>query len=256
MHTVVRAPLRHLLCLSAAWLLSAPAGCGSGPTPASPPPAAPAAAQPAPWYEPEIRAFEAADRAAMPAPGSVLFIGSSSIRLWSTLERDMAPARVLNRGFGGSKTPDVLAVFDRIAAPYNPTIIVYYCGDNDLGTDNTNAQAAADGFVAFDRRARALWPSVRTFYLPIKPSLARWSNWPAMKEANRLVREYCERTPGAAYLDTVSVTLGPDGKPDPTLFMPDGLHINARGYESWTTVVRPAVLEAWSQRPGEASSRR
>jgi lysophospholipase L1-like esterase len=256
MHTVIRATLCLLLSLSAA-LLAALAGCGSGPAPASPPPSAvPSGSQPAPWYEAEIRAFEAADHTAMPAPGSVLFIGSSSIRLWSTLERDMAPARVLNRGFGGSKTADVLAVFDRIAAPYNPAIIVYYCGDNDLGTDNTNARAAADGFIAFDRRARALWPAVRTFYLPIKPSLARWNNWPAMREANRLVREYCERTPGAAYLDTVSVTLGPDGKPDPTLFMPDGLHINALGYERWTTVVRPAVLEAWSQRPREASSRR
>jgi len=99
-------------------------------------PAAPAAT---PWYEPEIAAFEAADKASPPPPGQVLFIGSSSIRMWTTLATDMSPVPVLNRGFGGSKTGEVLAVFERIVLPCSPRVIVYYCGDNDLGTDNTDS---------------------------------------------------------------------------------------------------------------------
>lgn len=209
---------------------------------------APAAAA-EPWYEAEIRAFEAADRDSPPEPGRVLFIGSSSIRMWETLASDMAPAPVLNRGFGGSKTHEVLAVFDRIVLPYEPSVIVYYCGDNDLGTDNTDARGAAEGFVAFDRRARELWPRVRVLYIPIKPSLARWGNWEAMARANGMVREYCERTAGAEYLDTATPMLGADGRPDPSLFLEDGLHLNSRGYAVWTGVVRGPVLEAW----GEAS---
>ncbi|MFG0259146.1 MAG: hypothetical protein ACF8LK_02245, partial [Phycisphaerales bacterium JB041] len=93
---------------------------------------APESAVPDAWYEREIWAFEAADRADPPEPGRVLFIGSSSFRLWKTLEADMVPVPVLNRGFGGSKTGEVLAVFDRIVVPYAPSVIVYYCGDNDL----------------------------------------------------------------------------------------------------------------------------
>lgn len=213
---------------------------------------APATAAPAPWYEPEIQAFEAADRASPPRPGQVLFVGSSSIRLWSTLAQDMAPAPVLNRGFGGSQTPDVLAVFDRIVKLYNPSVIVYYCGDNDLGTTNTNAASAANGFIAFDQRARALWPNIRTLYIPIKPSLQRWNNWPAMQRANALVRDYCEATPNATYLDTVSSALTPDGTPDPATFMEDGLHLNAEGYRRWNAVVRPAVLIAWTRANAQA----
>ena len=201
--------------------------------------------EPAPWYEAEIQAFEAADKASPPRPGQVLFVGSSSIRLWSSLAADMNPVPVLNRGFGGSKTGDVLSVFDRIVLPYKPSVIVYYCGDNDLGTTSTDSQAAADGFIKFDRRARTRWSDIRVFYIPIKPSVQRWNNWAAMKKANDIVRAYCERTPGATYLDTVSPALAPDGRPDPSIFREDGLHMNAKGYAIWTSVVRPPVLEAW-----------
>ncbi len=233
------------------------AGCGSTPTathadrgsPAQPAPAAAPIPTPQPdaWYEPEIRAFELADRQSPPAPGQVLFIGSSSIRMWSTLARDMAPAPVLNRGFGGSKTDEVLAVFHRIVLPYEPSVIVYYCGDNDLGTDNHDWERAANGFIAFDRLARAVWPRVRVFYLPIKPSLARWGNWESMSRANAMVEAYCEATPGAAYLDTVTPLLGADAKPDPAVFLDDGLHLNAEGYRRWTAVVRGPVVEAWGE---------
>lgn len=199
------------------------------------------------WHEAEIAAFEHRDAQDMPAPNLALFIGSSSIRLWKTLERDMAPVPVLNRGFGGSKTPEVLAVFDRIVRPYEPSIIVYYCGDNDLGTDNTDSESAAMGYIQFDRLARAAWPDVQSIYIPIKPSLARWSNWDAMERTNAIVQQYCEMTDGAFYADTVTPTLVADGTPDPSIFLGDGLHLNEHGYDIWTGVIRPMVLEAWSR---------
>lgn len=168
--------------------------------------------------------------------------------MWSTLAADMSPLPVLNRGFGGSRTRDVLAVFDRIVTPYAPRVIIYYCGDNDLGKDNTDSQSAADGFIEFDRRARAKWPQVRMLYVAIKPSLLRWKNWTAMERANALVRDYCERTPGAAFLDVATPMLTADGKPEPTLFKEDGLHLNARGYALWTGIIKPAVEAAWANR--------
>ena len=152
---------------------------------------------------------------------------------------------VLNRGVGGSKTGEVLSVFDRIVKPCNPGVIVYYCGDNDLATDNTDSWAAAEGFIEFDRKARKEWPNVTVFYIPIKASVARWNNWPAMKRANEIVQAYCQHTHNAVYLDTVTPTLGSDGKPDRSNFREDGLHLSAKGYAIWTGVVRGPVLEKW-----------
>lgn len=230
--------------LAILFIAAALCGCQSARR-AEPAAGLPVAPAPAPWYESEISAFEAADRASPPKPGQVLFIGSSSIRMWSSLAEDMAPMPVLNRGFGGSKTGEVLAVFDRIVTPYRPSVIVYYCGDNDLGTESTDSHAAAEGFIAFDERAKRQWRGIHVFYIPIKASLARWNNWAAMQRANEIVRGYCARTPGATYLDTVTPTLTREGTPDPSIFEQDGLHLNAKGYAIWTRVIRPQVLEAW-----------
>jgi len=238
---------RFILKILLAAAFAAMPACVSDSSPVAAAPAEPAGSIAPAWYDQEIRAYEAADEAAMPEPGGVLFIGSSSIRMWKSLEEDMAPVPVINRGFGGSKTHEVLAVFDRIVLPYEPGVIVYYCGDNDLGTDNTDSEAAAEGFIAFDRRARAEWPGVRVINIPIKPSLARWGNWEAMRRANGMVRAYCERTPGAVYVDTATPTLDASGAPDPVMFLGDGLHLSERGYEVWTRVVRPAVMDAWAR---------
>lgn len=243
MQVLARLLIAFVLCLTGAGCRTPPAA-SSNSTPSAP--TTPTEA----WYEPEIRAFEAADTLHTPAPGGVLFIGSSSIRMWKTVEADMRPVPVLNRGFGGSQTRDVNAVFDRIVLPYKPGVIVYYCGDNDLGTDNTDSHAAADGFIAFARRVHQAWPGVRIFYIAIKPSLARWKNWPAMERANAIVRGFCEETPNTAYLDVATPMLTEQRMPDPTLFLGDGLHMNAKGYAIWTAVVRPPVEQAWRNATG------
>jgi len=199
---------------------------------------------PEPWYENEIKAFEQADRESPPQPGAVLFVGSSSIRMWTTLERDMEGWSVLNRGFGGSKTPEVLAVIDRIVLPYKPSMIVYYCGDNDLGESNTDSAVAAQGFIAFCERVHKRQPQATILYLAIKPSLARWSNWEAMRRANELVAAYAAQHDHVEFVDVASCLLGPDGTPDPTLYAPDGLHLSAAGYEHWTPIVRERLTAA------------
>jgi len=227
------------------------AGCQTpkGSTPQTQSPAAPLAPVGAtePWYETEIRAFEAADKANPPAPGQILFIGSSSFRLWRSLATDMTPLPVINRGFGGAKTADVLAVFDRVVPSCRPSIILYYCGDNDLGIDNTDSASVVNNFIAFDKRVQSLWPKTRVYFVAIKASVQRWKNWPAMKRANDAVREYCSRTPGRGFFDVAQPMLGPGGTPDPSLFEADGLHVNAAGYAKWTSVIKPVLLRDWAE---------
>jgi lysophospholipase L1-like esterase len=220
----------RLILLAFASLLAA---CVSSPPPTE-----------APWYEPEIRAFEAADRENPVRPGQVLFVGSSSVRMWGTLAEDMAPAPVLNRGFGGSKTPDVLAVTDRVVLPCRPGVIVYYCGDNDLADPGSAPERAAEGFIAFARRVRARLPGTPILYLSIKPSPARWARWPAMREANALVAAYAEAMPGVEFVDVATCLLGADGTPNPAYYAEDALHLSEAGYAQWTRVLRPRVLEA------------
>src|SRR3954465_10740978 len=117
--------LRVLLIIPAALLVSTLAALTQVAAPASP------TVDLAKW-EPEIRAFQQADRMSPPAPGGILFAGSSSIRLWTTLRDDFRGLPVLNRGFGGSQIREGTAFADRIVIPYRPSLIVFYCGSNDV----------------------------------------------------------------------------------------------------------------------------
>ncbi|UGB38065.1 SGNH/GDSL hydrolase family protein [Frateuria soli] len=194
------------------------------------------AERPGQWQV-EIAAFAAADRAQPPPAHPVLFVGSSSIRLWSSLTTDFPGRAVINRGFGGSRIPDATYYADRLVAPYHPRAIVLYAGDNDLAEGCTPEQVR-DAFAAFVRRARSLDAGVPIAFIAIKPSMARKRLLPQIRRANALVRKYARARPGISYLDVFTPMLGPDGQPQPEWFGADGLHMNRKGYRLWTGLVR------------------
>jgi len=146
------------------------------------------------FWEDQIEAYEAEDVARFPDKGLILFTGSSSIRLWSTLEADMAPLGVLNRGFGGAHMAHVVHFADRIIEPYEARAIVVYVGDNDIDAGKTPEAVAAD-FRALVSQVRASQPTVPIYYLTIKASRLRWALWPVMDEANGLIGEIAAGDP-------------------------------------------------------------
>ncbi len=191
-------------------------------------------------WQADITAFQAADRAAPPPRGAVLFIGSSSIRLWQTLAADFPGVTTLNRGFGGSEIDDATFFADRIVAPYHPRAIVLYAGDNDLADGDSPAQVRND-FAAFVRRVRTFDPGVPIAFIAIKPSVARRALLSQIRAANALVREYAAAQEGVAYIDVFTPMLGKDGQPQPPWFGPDGLHMSRRGYALWVERLTPWV---------------
>ena len=195
------------------------------------------------FFEEGIVAFEEADRIDPPAPGAVLFVGSSSIVYWSSLEADMAPLRVLNRGFGGAQFSHVLHNLDRVVIPYRPRAVVVYAGDNDLDeVTGKDAQRVFDDYQHFVARVREHLPGTRFYFLAIKPSIARWARWPEMSQANAMIEEWSAGDDGLVYLDVATPLLGEDGQPREDFFVFDGLHLSAEGYAAWTRAVRPRLL--------------
>ena len=204
------------------------------------PAAARAGGPAAPPFESDIEAFEAADRAHAPAPGAVLFVGSSSIRFWTTLETDFPGVPTLNRGFGGSHIADCVRYADRIVTPYHPSRIVFYAGDNDVAAGLAPEAILAD-FQEFVAKVRASLPGVPILYISIKPSLERWKLIDRIRQTNSLIRDYAQSADKIAYLDVFTPMLGPDGLPRKELFRADGLHMNPEGYKLWTRLVAPEI---------------
>jgi lysophospholipase L1-like esterase len=187
-------------------------------------------------FEAEIRAFEAWDRQNSFPHTAVLFVGSSSIRMWQTAE-SFPDLPVINRGFGGSHASDVNHFAERIVLKYAPRMIVFYAGDNDIA-DGKLPQQVFDDFREFVALVRERLPETRIVYLPIKPSLARWPLWPKMQAANALAADFIRRDSQLNYVDTATPMLGANGEPRRELFLEDGLHMNAAGYRLWSEVLR------------------
>ena len=220
-------PARWLLAL--AWLLWASASTAQAAQPRGP----------AEWL-PAMDAFARQDQAQPPPQHAVLFIGSSSINYWHSLAEDFPGVPVINRGFGGSAIADSTYYADRIVTPYHPRLIVMYAGDNDV-YEGHSAQQVAEDFKAFVARVRKDLPAVPVVYISIKPSVARWSLWPAMREANGLIRDWAATQRGVRFVDIAPPMLDAQGKPRAELFREDGLHMKPAGYVLWIQLLRPVL---------------
>ena len=195
----------------------------------------------------EIKAFAEWDsKNAVPAQ-PVLFVGSSSIRLWRTHE-SFPELPVINRGFGGSQISDVIHFADRIVLPYHPRVIVFFAGHNDLA-GGKSAQRVADDFRRFVRLVHAAQPAVPVVFLSINPTGSRWSLWPEIQKVHGLIAELCQGDPRLVFADFSTSFLGADGTPNSGLFLKDRLHLNAEGYALWTKALAPILQKVLASSP-------
>jgi len=194
-------------------------------------------------WEKEISAYEQMDRTNPPPKGGLLFVGSSTIRLWKTLAQDLPGQNVINRGFGGSEIVDATHFAGRLIYPHQPRMVLLRAGGNDLFAGKSPEQVFAD-FKEFVAAVQAKLPDAEIVFISLSPSIARWQQAGKEKALNAMVEEYTRHGPRLKYLEAYELPLGPDGKPRPELFAPDKLHFNAEGYRLLAQRVRAFLKEA------------
>lgn len=192
-----------------------------------------------------IQAFVEGDKLNSPPSNAILFVGSSSIRYWSTLHEDMAPLTVINRGFGGSQMYEVNMFRDQIVLPYRPKAIVVYEGDNDVfrGKSVDEITEEVDEFIAYV--AKQL-PDSEVFFIAVKPSIARAELWGTMEKVNNGLKSRAAQNEKVHFLDVATPMLSTESFVDPSLFIADGLHLNAKGYALWTRVIYPVLMDKFA----------
>ncbi len=194
----------------------------------------------APW-ESAFARFDAADASSPPVPGGILFVGSSSIRLWSDLDHDFTNVPVvLNRGFGGSQLSDCVKHLNRLVVRYQPRTVFVYAGDNDLA-EGATPEEVARRFARFVSGVHAALPATRIAYISIKPSPSRVALLPQIRATNELIRAYTSTAAGTEYIDVYSSMVDAQGAPRAELFRADALHMNPQGYALWRSVIAPHV---------------
>lgn len=190
----------------------------------------------------EIRVFKHQESVSFPPKNGILFIGSSSIRLWDDLEKRFPGKPIIKRGVGGSELWQLVDYYTPyILFPYQPAKIFIYAGENDI------AGGKSAGFVAGE--FQKLWkmihqqlPAAKIYFMSIKPSPSRAKYFTAVNEANQLIKTYLSDKPNSIFIDMATVILKNDGSgPDSSLFKPDYLHLNSKGYDRWQKVLEPFV---------------
>lgn len=178
----------------------------------------------------------------------VLFYGSSSIRLWSTLREDFDELPVVNRGFGGSTLEECVELLDRLVTPLKPRAIVLYAGDNDID-QGASPETLLSRFEQFAGgvRMRLGWTPI--VYVSVKPSPARFWNSAKVGAANDLIQQAISlRWREAVFVDLYQPMLDASGAPRAELFDSDGLHLSPAGYALWSQAIRKALAATGLQR--------
>ena len=178
------------------------------------------------------------------APNAVVFIGSSSIRLWSTLAEDFPGMTVINRGFGGSYTTEVLGYMDRITLPYHPRVVVFHCGGNDVNAGDP-AEAPLGRIREYVKRLRKDNPDTAVVFMATTRAPSRKAKWEQLDEYNRQLQQIVKEGKGLWYVDINPALNLPDGEPRPDVYLKDNLHPSEAGYAAMLKVIRPAVDAAW-----------
>lgn len=201
--------------------------------------ASPAAHNFAVW-EKDVAAFEAADRTTAPPKNALLFVGSSTIVRWKTLQQDFPNQPIINRGFGGNQIVDSTHFADRMIFPYQPRMIFLRAGGNDIHAGKSAEQVFED-FKAFVTTVRTRLPKSEIVFIGLSPSIARWNERATTVKLNALISDYVKRTPGLKYIDAYDISLDAKGEPRPELFVEDKLHFSPAGYKLLAARVRPYI---------------
>jgi lysophospholipase L1-like esterase len=192
------------------------------------------------YFAPEIKAFDSLNNAEDYPHDAILFTGSSSIRLWSTIGKDMSPYHPINRGFGGAKVEDLAYYLKRIVYPHDFRAIVLFAGTNNI--TGAPSEMPVDSILYWTRDINSMirkkYPKVPIFWIAVTPTPSREKVLGRVQDYNRRMAELCAKGKNLHFIDTEKSYLDEQGRPIPRYFIGDMLHMNHEGYLLWSSFIK------------------
>lgn len=195
-------------------------------------------------WEPEIQQLEARDKTSNYRDDAILFVGSSSIRLWDNIENDMSPYPVIQRGYGGAKLSDLIFYTDRLVYPHNfRALVIFVANDITGNSDDRTPQEVLQLYKQVVKTVREKYPTKPIFFIEITPTNSRWAVWDKIQEANALIKAYCSSEKNTFYIQTADAFLNDKGIPRSELFREDQLHLTQAGYTIWADLIKQRLRQ-------------
>lgn len=194
-------------------------------------------------YENQIKEFASWDASNVLPINPVVFVGSSSIRRWN-INRDFSGLPKLNRGFGGSQISDINYFIDETVLKYEPKVVVFYAGENDI-VGRKSSDRVFEDYKQFVESVMSQIASVDIVFVSIKPTPDRWGFWPQMEETNKKIHDFSNAHTSLHYVDVASDMLDQNGAIQDSLYVGDGIHMTDEGYEIWVSLVRDLLNDIY-----------
>lgn len=202
--------------------------------------------RPASALDKRLAAFSEEDTLNPHAPGGVLFVGSSIFDNWKTVAQDMAPLPVLNRAIGGTVTGQQVQHVRQLTLKYEPRVIVYYCGSNDINNGLT-AEAIFHNFRAYVDAVAAQLPETKVIFVSINRAPQKRPLWNVVDEANASIKAYAANSNRVVFVDVNPALFDANGDPRVDLYLADQLHFKPAAYEEFTRIIKPVLQDVWKQ---------
>ncbi len=174
----------------------------------------------------------------------VLFIGSSSFRLWDKLPEDLAPHSIVKRAYGGAKFRD-LAIYTPVLVrglKFNRAVI-FIANDITGKEDDTPPETTRKLAHLVIEQLRQEQPKVQVFILAVTPTPSRYEYWPRIQKTNQMLKSLSVELQNVHYISTATAFLDTDGLPRAEYFKDDKLHLNQQGYAVWSELIKRTLAE-------------
>ncbi|WP_420602401.1 SGNH/GDSL hydrolase family protein [Flagellimonas sp.] len=167
---------------------------------------------------------------------TIVFTGSSSIRLWKDLQERFPDSQIINTGFGGSQASDLEHYLNELILDYKPKKVFIYEGDNDISVKKRprNIVDTFNDIIAYLSEKR---PEMEIVLISAKPSIARWHLKRRYIRLNKKLKRLASNIDGVDFADVWTPMLN-KRRLKRNLFIEDGLHMNANGYNLWYGVIK------------------
>ena len=202
-------------------------------------------------WEKDIIKLESLDKSENYSENAILFIGSSSIKGWHTMEKDMFPYETIKRGYGGAHYSDIIHFTKRLVGSHNPKAILIFVANDIKGNNKSDiySKNLADRtpyevkrlFKLVINQIRSTHDEIPIFAIETTPTKSRWVAWPEISLANDLIEKYCDSKENLFYISTRDFFIAENGLPTEEFFVKDKLHLNNKGYKLWAEIIKNSL---------------
>jgi hypothetical protein len=194
-------------------------------------------------FEKDILILEELDFQNKADKNNLLFVGSSSVRLWNNIENDMYPYKSVKRGYGGAHYYDLIHFIERLVINHSPKAILIFVANDITGSNDISPEEVKKLFKYCYKVIRKIHKKIPVFVIETTPTTSRWNVWNKTSEANDLINSYCDSNSNLYFINTRSKFVGKNGLPIKSLFISDELHLSKSGYKIWSDIIKEKLIE-------------